>query len=82
MMTFFTSSMSYHTSERLARALVLLVFAVLIVGFVSTSNREEAEAPNNIVSVAASLRSPLGDDPELILLWSLSKSRSRRNVTE
>jgi hypothetical protein len=31
MMTFFTSAMSYHTSEQLARALVLLVFAVLIV---------------------------------------------------
>jgi hypothetical protein len=51
---FFTSYMSCHTSERLARTLVLPVFAVLIVGLVSTSIGEEAEVPIGGASAAAS----------------------------
>jgi hypothetical protein len=43
-MTFFTSSISFHTLERVALAL-LGVLAVLAVGLSSTSNGEEAEAP-------------------------------------
>jgi hypothetical protein len=85
-MTFFTSSMSCHTSEWLAWALVLLVFTVLVVGLVSTSIGKEAEAPNGGTSVAASpgLGSAtgvgVGGDPEL-MCW-LRRGGVDRSVVE
>jgi hypothetical protein len=45
--------MSYHTLEQLAWALVLQVFTVLVVGLMSTSTGEEAEAPSGAASAAA-----------------------------
>jgi hypothetical protein len=67
-MTFFTSSMSCHTSERLARALVLTILTMLIVGLVSASTGEEVEAPSGAASALAttSLGSTTGVGPELI----------------
>jgi diacylglycerol kinase len=53
--TLFTSSMSCHMSQRLARALVLPILVVLVIELVPTSIEEEAEAPSGAALAASSL---------------------------
>jgi hypothetical protein len=86
-MTFFTSSISFHTPERVALTL-LAVLEMLAVGLSSTSTGEEAEAPTIVSGPTAAPPPPpmsvstIGVEPELANIQSRRGRDEVRNESK